>query len=92
MPHVNVNNQEIKILAFTKEHGYILTPLGWGKHLTQIAKHSHCPCDFKRSECPCQECEQEVHDTGHCKCSLFWQSYDTYLGQCYPDDWPAKKH
>lgn len=83
-------DHQIKLICFAKEHGYIITPLGWGKHILQYEKLKHCPCDYERPECPCQEAIQEISDKGHCKCSLFWQNYDRYLEACYPDDYPPK--
>ena len=82
------HEQQIKLLVFAKEHDYIITPLGWDKHLKAYAQHGHCPCDVDRPECPCQIAIKEIAEVGHCKCSLFWRSYDTYLATCYLDEWP----
>ena len=79
----------VKSLVFAKEQGYIITPLGWEKYISQYLKLNHCPCDVHRPECPCPEAVQEVNEIGHCKCSLYWRSYDTYLVQCYSDEWPG---
>jgi ferredoxin-thioredoxin reductase catalytic subunit len=73
------HEQQIKILVFAKEHDYIVTPMGWAKHLQAISQHGHCPCDSDRPECPCTLAIGEIAETGHCKCSLLWRSYDTYL-------------
>jgi ferredoxin-thioredoxin reductase catalytic subunit len=85
------HTHQIELLKFAKEHGYIITPLGWEKHLKVYNQHSHCPCDSERPLCPCPEAIKEIYETGHCKCSLFWRSYDTYLAQCYLDEWPETK-
>jgi len=85
------HEQQIKILVFAKEHDYIVTPMGWAKHLQAISQHGHCPCDSDRLECPCTLAEKEIAETGHCKCSLLWRSYDTYLAQCYLDEWPLSR-
>lgn len=85
------NQHEIELLKFAKEHEWIITPLGWSKHTLVFNKHGHCPCDSERPNCPCPEAITEVHETGHCKCSLYWRNYDTYLSQCYLDDWPGNK-
>jgi len=85
-----MSNHQIKLICFAKEHDYIITPLGWKKHIAQYDKLGHCPCEVSRPECPCPEAVNDIRETGHCRCSLFWRSYDTYLAQCYPDKWPLK--
>jgi ferredoxin-thioredoxin reductase catalytic subunit len=79
---------EISWIVFAKQHEFIITPLGWQKHKTQYNKLGSCPCDSQRPVCPCPEAFNEVRNLGHCKCSLFWRNYDTYLAQCFPDQWP----
>jgi len=75
---------EIRLIEYALKLGFIITPLGWFDHLKAYREHGHCPCDVNRPNCPCSLAQFEVMSVGHCKCSLFYRNYETYLGICYP--------
>lgn len=71
--------QERAVLEFAIKNKCIVTPLGWHFALEAYNEYGHCVCDPQRPACPCEQAPQEIIEKGHCRCSLFWKDYETYM-------------
>lgn len=71
--------QEERVLEFAIINKCVVTPLGWHFALEAYNEFGHCVCDPQRPHCPCEQAPQEIAEKGHCRCSLFWKDYPTYM-------------
>lgn len=84
-PKISVKKKKIPrgleygIIAFARDHNFILHPLGLTYYAESYMEFSCCVCDPTRKECPCTESIDEVNTVGHCKCRLYWRDLDTYI-------------
>lgn len=76
---------ELEMLKFARENNCIITPVGWAYYIKNYIESGRCPCDPARRICPCEQAKGELHELGHCLCTLFWRSYDTYQEQKYKE-------
>ena len=70
--------QQKAVLDFAIANKCLVNPLGMGYYLEGYNEFKHCPCDKNRPTCPCPEAPAEIKEKGHCKCQLFWGSYEDY--------------
>ena len=67
-----------KLCAFADEHKLVIHPGGYRYYIESYNMFNCCPCDKARKCCPCPESPEEVARLGHCKCRLFWRSYQDF--------------
>jgi len=75
-----------QLIEFAQKHHFVITPVGYGYYVTSFNKFNCCPCAPERKACPCEEAEDEIATLGHCKCQLFWISYETYLTEKFKEE------
>lgn len=66
---------------FADDHDLVMNPKGYEHYMDGYLKENCCPCDDTRKVCPCPEALDEVKETGHCLCRLFWRSYKDFKEQ-----------
>lgn len=74
-----------RLIEFAQNHGFVITPVGYGYCVDSFNKFHCCPCAPARKDCPCEEAEGEILTLGKCKCQLFWEDYDTYLAEKFKE-------
>lgn len=70
-----------KILHWADRHNLLINPSkGMEFAIEGFIKVGRCPCDHtqKRLECPCMESLEDIKETGHCLCKLFWKDITTF--------------
>ncbi len=72
----------LNIQAWAKEHSLILNPrTSPDYYINHVLTFGSCPCSKHRPNCPCPESVEDVRQTGHCLCKLFWKDEQTYYDQ-----------
>ncbi len=69
------------ILDFAQKYGLVINPAGYERFVSNYYDFGFCVCDPTRKNCPCPESVKECENFGHCKCSLYWRDYKTFLEQ-----------
>ena len=73
------NPKRREILDFARDHNLLIHPgAGYDYYIEGFFKFGFCPCDKNRPNCPCPESVTECKEKGHCKCRLYWRSYDDF--------------
>jgi len=68
-----------RMVEWARDHGFVITPVGYGYFVESYSKFNRCPCDENRPACPCSQAEQEIKIKGRCLCHLFWRDYQAFL-------------
>lgn len=73
----------LQALEFAQKNGFVLDPDGYAYRLRGYLIFNRCPCAPDRKTCPCDQAANEVKTAGHCKCQLYWRSYQDYIEVYY---------
>ncbi len=71
--------QQKAVVEFAIKNKCVIHPLGMEYYVEGFNEFKHCVCDKNRSACPCPEAPAEIKEKGHCKCQLFWESFERYI-------------
>ena len=75
----SVLSMKIRLLEWAQKHNLVITPGGWGPHIDNFLEFRACVCDLSRPDCPCPQSLDEIKETGHCLCRLFWRNYKDFM-------------
>ena len=70
---------KVRLLDWAQKHNLVICPYGYGQHIENFLEFRACVCDLSRPDCPCPQSLDEIKETGHCLCRLFWRSYKDFM-------------
>jgi ferredoxin-thioredoxin reductase catalytic subunit len=77
--------KRFEIIDRAISRGWFINPSkGMELYIDNILKFGYCPCDKTRPDCPCAESVAEVAEKGHCRCGLYWRSYQVFRDTLRP--------